>query len=114
VNLNVAAPAGTARGRLRTTVGAVLTILAGLVVWAALVAPDQPAALTPAGFVRVPLEGLVVIVLAVVFPAAARRIMAAIVGPTLALVVIVKILDIGFFATFDRPFDPVGDFGDAG
>jgi hypothetical protein len=52
--------------------------------------------------------------MAVVLPATARRIVAAIVGPTLALVVIVKILDIGFFTTFDRPFDPVGDFGDAG
>src|SRR5205085_8218893 len=27
---------------------------------------------------------------------------------------ILKILDIGFFTTFDRPFDPIGDFGDAG
>jgi hypothetical protein len=114
LDLAVAAPDQTRRGRVRTSIAAVLTALAGLIVWAALVAPDQPSALTPAGFVRVPLEGLVLIVLAVVLPATARRIVAAIVGPTLALVVIVKILDIGFFTTFDRPFDPVGDFGDAG
>jgi phosphoglycerol transferase MdoB-like AlkP superfamily enzyme len=99
---------------VRTTITPVLTILALLVVWAALVAPNRPQGLTPTAFVRVPLEGLVLIVLAVVLPATARRIVAAIVGPTLALVVIVKILDIGFFRTFDRPFDPVGDFGDAG
>ena len=40
--------------------------------------------------------------------------MAAIVGPLLALVVIVKILDMGFFAAFDRPFDPYLDSSYAG
>ncbi len=109
-----ARPDPTRRGRVRGGIAAVLTLLAGLLVWAALVAPDQPSALTPAGFVRVPLEGLVLIVVAVVLPATARRIVAAIVGPALALLLIVKILDIGFFTTFDRPFDPVGDVGDAG
>jgi phosphoglycerol transferase MdoB-like AlkP superfamily enzyme len=32
----------------------------------------------------------------------------------LGLVVILKILNIGFFTTFDRPFDPLGDSGYAG
>jgi phosphatidylglycerophosphate synthase len=113
-DLAVAAPNPTRRGRVRTGFAALLTTLAGLFVWVALVAPDQPSSLTPAGFVRVPLEGLVLIVLAIVLPATARRIVAVILGPALALVLIVKILDIGFFTTFDRPFDPIGDFGDAG
>ena len=45
-----------------------LTILAGVLVWVALVAPDQPRYLTLNGFLRVPLELLVLIALAVVLP----------------------------------------------
>ena len=39
-----------------------------VVVWVALVAPNQPWRLTPGAFVRLPLEGIVVVMLAVVLP----------------------------------------------
>jgi hypothetical protein len=107
-------PAGTRRGRVRTAMPVALTILALLLVWGALVAPDQPAHLTPSAFVRLPLEGLVVIAAALFLPPAARRVLAWVVGPILALVVILKILDLGFFAAFDRPFDPYQDVSYAG
>jgi phosphatidylglycerophosphate synthase len=110
----VGTPAGPGRGRVRTSIAAVLTILALLLVWVALVAPDQPRYLTPSGFVRLPLEGLVVVALAIVLPATARRILAMVVGPVLGLVVILKILDIGFFTAFERPFDPIGDSSNVG
>jgi hypothetical protein len=87
----------------------VLTVLALLLVWAALVAPDQLGRLTPSAFARLPLEGVVVVALALVLPATPRRFLACVVGPVLGLLVIVKILDMGFFETFDRPFDPVAD-----
>jgi phosphatidylglycerophosphate synthase len=105
---------GHGHGRLRTTIAAVLTSLALLLVWLALVAPNQPSHLTPSAFVRLPLEGVVVIALALVLPATTRRLLAWVVGPLLGLVVVVKILDIGFFATFDRPFDPGSDWKYAG
>jgi phosphatidylglycerophosphate synthase len=105
---------GPRRGRARTGIAGVLTVLAVLVVWAALVAPDRPTGLTPTAFVRVPLEGLVLIALALVLPATARRILAGVLGMTLGLVVILKILDIGFLSTFDRAFDPLGDLRYAG
>lgn len=95
--------------RARATVAAALTILAALLVWAVLVAPDQPSGVTPGGFMRLPLEGLVLIALALVLPATPRRLVAGIVGPVLSLVVVLKILDIAFITTVDRPFDPVGD-----
>ena len=38
-----------------------------------------------------------------------RRLLACVVGPALGLLVIVKVLDMGFFEAFDRPFDPVAD-----
>ena len=114
LDLAVATPAGARRARLRTGIAAALTTLALLVVWVALVAPNQPIRLTPSAFVRLPLEGLVLIAVAVVLPATARRLLAGVVGPLLALVVILKILDLAFFATFDRPFDPYQDVSYAG
>jgi phosphatidylglycerophosphate synthase len=101
-------------GRGRTGVAAAFTILAILLVWGALVAPDHPSSLGPGTFVRLPLEGIVVMALALALPATPRRLLAWVVGPALGLVVIMKILDIGFFATFDRPFDPVADWSYAG
>src|SRR4029079_17280622 len=55
------------------------------------------------------LEGLAVIALALVLPTPMRRLLACVVGPALGLLVIVKVLDMGFFEAFDRPFDPVAD-----
>jgi hypothetical protein len=99
---------------VRTGIAAVLTTLALVLVWGALVAPDQPFHLTLSSFVRVPLEGLVLIALAIVLPVTGRRFLAAVVGPVLALVIILKVLNIGFFMTFDRPFDPYQDLSYAG
>jgi phosphatidylglycerophosphate synthase len=108
------AEVGVSRGRVRSGMAAALTVLATALVWAALVAPDHPSLLTPVAFLRLPLEGVVLIALALVLPAGSRRLLAWVVGPALGLLVIVKVLDIGFFATFDRPFDPVSDLGYAG
>ena len=96
-------------GRARAGLDVALTILALLVVWVALVAPDQLNRLTPGAFARVPLEGLLLIALALVLPTNTRRLLACLVGPVLGLLVIVKILDMGFFEAFDRPFDPIAD-----
>ena len=101
-------------GRLRASIAAAFTLLALLIVWAAFVAPDRPEDLTLTAFLRVPLDGLALIAVAVLLPRTPRRILAAVAGPILGLVVILKILDIGFFTAFARPFDPVGDLGSVG
>jgi phosphatidylglycerophosphate synthase len=113
-DLVVGPPTGSGRGRLRSGIAVVVTILAFALVWAALVAPDQPNGLTAAAFLRIPLEGLVLIAMAVVLPVIPRRILAGLVGPVLGLVVILKILDIAFITFVARPFDPVGDLGNIG
>jgi phosphatidylglycerophosphate synthase len=87
-----------------------LTVLAFVVVWAALVAPTEPWQLTPGAFVRLPLEGIVVVVLAVVLPDRVRRVVPCLFGLALGVLVLVKVLDIGFFIAFDRPFNPVDDW----
>jgi phosphatidylglycerophosphate synthase len=87
-----------------------LTLLALVVVWAALVFPNQPWRLTPGPFVRLPLEGIVVVLLAVVLPTRVRRLLPWVIGPALGLLLLVKLLDLGFFIAFDRPFNPVDDW----
>ena len=47
--------------------------------------------------------------MAVLLPAAPRRVLAVVAGALLAVLVVVKVLDIGFITAFDRPFDPVSD-----
>jgi phosphatidylglycerophosphate synthase len=96
-------------GPERTGVAVALTVLALMLVWAALVAPNKPSDLTLTAFARVPVELLVVVAVAVVLPATPRRVLAVVVGSVLSLLVVVKILDIGFFTAFDRPFRPVDD-----
>ena len=76
--------------RVRTGIAAALTILAALVVWVALVAPYEPKHLTLSGFLRIPLEGLVLIALAAVLPRTPRRILAVGCGLVLALVLVLK------------------------
>jgi hypothetical protein len=78
-------------------------------VWVALVAPDQPGHLSLGAFARLPLELLVVVAVAAVLPAAPRRVAAVAGGALLSALVLVKVLDIGFFTAFDRPFQPVDD-----
>jgi phosphatidylglycerophosphate synthase len=111
-----ATPPGTdpGRGRARKSIAVGLTVLAAVLVWAVLVAPDQPKYLTLSAFLRIPLEGLVVIAVALFLPAIPRRILAVMAGLALTLVVVLKVLDFGFFTTFSRPFDPIGDTSSVG
>jgi len=86
-----------------------LTVLALLLVWGALVAPNHPGRFTVGEFARLPLELLVVVAVAALLPSTPRRVLAVIVGSVLSALVLVKVLDIGFFTAFDRPFKPVDD-----
>jgi len=88
-----------------------LTVLAALGVWAALVFPDRLDALTPAAFLRVPVEGLVLLGLVLVLPGRARQWVAALAGVGVGLLLMWKLLDLGFVAALGRPFNPVVDRG---
>ena len=98
-----------ARSRVPPGVAVALSVLALLLVWAALVAPNQPSRLTLGGFARLPLELLVVVAVAALLPATPRRVLAVVAGAVLSVVMLVKVLDIGFFTAFNRPFNPVDD-----
>jgi hypothetical protein len=87
-----------------------ISALAGLLVFLALVAPREVGQLTPAAFVRIPIEGLVGVAVLLLLPPRPRRVVAALGGAVLGLLVIVKLLDMGFLAVLARPFDPVLDW----
>jgi phosphatidylglycerophosphate synthase len=86
------------------------TVFAFLVVWLALVAPTDRDHLTVQALLRLPLEVLVVVAIALVPWARLRVLLAAGSGLLLALLLLVKVLDLSFNTVFDRDFDPVGDW----
>jgi hypothetical protein len=93
-------------------VGATLLTASALaLVWFGLTAPDRADDLTPAAFLRLPLEAVLFIVLVLVLPDRARRVAATVAGLVLGLLTVAKLLDMAFFETLDRPFDPVVDWG---
>ena len=102
---------GERRRRLRAVATGATNVLALLMVWFAFVAPNQIQFLTPGAFFRIPVEALLLAGLALVLPVWPRRAVATVVGLLLAALTLVKILDMGFFAAFDRPFNVVTDRG---
>lgn len=96
-------------GSVRAGLAVALTVLALLLVWSAFVAPNHPRDLNLGTFARVPLELLVVVAVGALLPAMPRRVLAVVVGALLSLTLLVKLLDIGFFTAFDRPFRPLDD-----
>ncbi len=105
---------GGGSGRVRAGCAAVLTLAALLLVWAALVAPNDPGRFRLDMFMRLPLELLVVVILALALPRSGRRFLPWVIGPVLGVLVVVKLLDVGFFTAFDRPFNPVEDWSYTG
>jgi phosphatidylglycerophosphate synthase len=103
--------AAAGHARLRTGVAPAVTMLALVLVWAVLVAPYEPADLNVTAFLRLPLELLVVVAVAVLLPATPRRVLIVLLGAVLSVLLLVKVLDIGFFTAFDRPFRPLDDTG---
>ena len=101
---------GLNAGRFRTATAVAATILAFVVVWVAMTAPDEISRLTPGTFAQIPLEGLLLVALVLVLPPRARRVTAVVVGVVLGLLTIIKIFDMGFFEVLDRPFDSVIDW----
>ncbi len=102
------------RGRARKTIGAVLTVASFLLIWAALVLPEEPDHVKIGALVRVPIEGLIVIVAAAYLPTTWRRVLAVFGGLLLTLVVVLKVINFEIFSLFDRAFEPLGDIGQFG
>jgi len=88
----------------------VTTVLAGLIVLFALTGPGDISHPTFRIFLRIPLEGIVAAAVLLLLPARPRRWAAALAGLVIGLLAVEKIVDIGFYAVLDRPFDLVLDW----
>jgi phosphatidylglycerophosphate synthase len=84
------------------------------VVWVVLVAPDRLERLTPTQFIRVPIEALVLVALALALPRRPRLVVGTIAGIAFGVLTIVKLLDMVFFQELGRRFNPVLDWGNLG
>ncbi|WP_412736521.1 sulfatase-like hydrolase/transferase [Krasilnikovia sp. MM14-A1259] len=95
----------------RLVLGRIVTVLAAVLIFAALLLPNQPFSITPTAFLRVPVEALVAVALLLVLPGRARSIVALTLGALLGLLTLIKALDLGFWSFLNRQFDLVADWG---
>ncbi len=95
-------------------VRATLDAAALLLVWVALLVPRRPDQLSPTALVGIPLELLLFVALAVVLPTRPGRVLAVAGGVVLTAFLVVTGLDLGFYTSFDRPFNPLSDPGYVG
>src|SRR5688572_15492889 len=86
------------------------TLLAGLFVLFVLIAPSDLEKFSLEAFLRVPLEGLVGVLVLMLLPDRIRKPAAIAGGVALGLFAVVKIMDIGFDMVLYRPFDLVLDW----
>lgn len=103
--------AGPGARRGRRVAGLVLTVAAAALVLFALVAPASLRQLSPASVLRIPVEALVVVALALVLSPRWRWVMAVVVGAVLGVLTVLKLVDMGFDEVLSRPFDPILDWG---
>jgi hypothetical protein len=94
----------------RPVAGRALTALAVAVVFGALLLPNDIDLITPGAFLGIPAEALLAATLVLAVPARARPALAGLIGAGLGAVTVLKVLDMGFFATLNRPFDLMSDW----
>ncbi|MFI6236939.1 sulfatase-like hydrolase/transferase [Micromonospora sp. NPDC050784] len=94
----------------RSIAARLTTVLAALLVLLVLTVPYDFGRLNPAGFVRIPLEALLVVALLLALPSRGSRLVATLAGVALGLLGLLKLLDLGFSASLSRAFDPVLDW----
>jgi phosphatidylglycerophosphate synthase len=100
--------------RTRRALRLAITAASVVLVWGVLVAPDRLSQLTPAAFARIPVEGLVLVAIALALPTWPRRIVAGVAGILFALLTLVKILNMAFYEEIGKAFNPVFGWFDIG
>src|ERR1700761_7601781 len=96
--------------RVRRTMRFTVTGLALVLLWFDLVAPDRIWQFSPGNFVRIPVEALVLVAVALVLPPWPRRIVATAAGILLSLLAFDKILNIAMYEEVARAFNPLSDW----
>ena len=87
-----------------------MTALAGAILLCGLVLPNEFRNLTPAWFLRIPVEALLGAAIVLVLPRRLGRVAAVLAGIAVGLLIVVKIIDMFFIALFLRSADPILDW----
>jgi hypothetical protein len=90
--------------------GRVLTAFAAAIVFGALLLPNDIRLITPGAFLGIPAEALLAATLVLAVPGRIRAAVTGLIGAGLGAVTILKVLDMGFFATLNRSFDLLSDW----
>lgn len=91
-------------------VGVGTSVLAGVLLFVALIVPDRLDRMTFQSFLRFPVELIILAVVLLALPSRARRIAAVVLGAFVGLSAVLKCMDMGFYQTLARPFDLVFDW----
>jgi hypothetical protein len=86
------------------------TGLAAVLVYFALLMPNQLPLLTPGRFIRIPAEAVLGAALLLVLPPRPRRVAAALGGVVIGLTAILNAVDMGYYSQLDRRFNPMLDW----
>ena len=101
-----------AGSRARRTVRFTIAALALALLWFALLLPDRIYQFSFGAFVRIPIELLVLVAVALVLPPWPRRIVAVIAGILFSVLIFAKFLNMGYYDLLDRAFNPVTDWAE--
>src|ERR1700761_1304428 len=98
--------------RARLAVRFTIAALALALLWFALLLPDRIYQISFGAFVRIPIELLVLVAVALVLPTWPRRIVAAVAGVLFGVLIFAKFLNMGYYDLLDRAFNPVTDWAE--
>ncbi len=96
--------------RARLAVRVTITVLALALLWFTLLLPERIYQFSFEAFVRIPIELLVLVAVALVLPTWPRRIVAAVAGFLFGVLIFAKFLNMGYYDLLDRAFNPVTDW----
>jgi len=98
--------------RARLAVRFTIAAFALALLWFALLLPDRIYQISLSAFVRVPIELLVLVAVALVLPTWPRRIVASVAGVLFGVLIFAKFLNMGYYDLLDRAFNPVTDWAE--
>ncbi|GAA3451707.1 sulfatase-like hydrolase/transferase [Dactylosporangium matsuzakiense] len=106
------APEAPAPGRrpVRRVLVWVGTLLGAAVVLFTLVTPDRLTQYTFGGFVKIPIEGLLLVAIFLAVRGWMRTVVLSVAGVILGFLLIIRLFNLGFYTALSRPFDPVLDW----
>jgi phosphatidylglycerophosphate synthase len=98
--------------RARLAVRFTIAALALALLWFALLLPERTYQISLGAFIRIPIELLVLVAVALVLPTWPRRIVASVAGVLFGVLIFAKFLNMGYYDLLDRAFNPVTDWAE--